>query len=156
MTRDLSALVLDCTLKPSPAPSSSMLLAGQVIDALEAMDVGGEIVRVVDHDVHFGVSPDEGNGDAWPGIRRKVLDADIVVIATPIWMGQPASVCKMVLERLDAELGEADDDGHYPTHGTDYNDLDETPEKTASTTKTLAANSVHLARLLRASPFPAA
>ena len=77
----------------------------------------GDIVRVVDHDVRFGVTTDKGDGDEWPAIRERMLDADIVVVATPIWMGQPSSVCKMVLERLDAELGETDDDGHYPTHG---------------------------------------
>ncbi len=114
---DLRAIVLDCTLKKSPAPSSSMLLGQQVLDALGDFDVPGEIIRVVDHDVRFGVTNDEGDGDAWPKIRERMLAADIVVVSTPIWMGQPASVCKMVLERLDAELSEADDDGHYPTTG---------------------------------------
>lgn len=153
---ELSALVLNCTLKPAPTASSSERLGQEVLDAFAERGVSGEQVRVVDERVSFGVQVDEGDGDGWPALRQRVLDSDILVIATPIWLGQPSSVCKMVLERLDAELGEADDDGHYPTHGTDYNDLDETPEKTASTTKTLAANSVHLARLLRASPFPAA
>ena len=117
MPGELKALVLDCTLKKSPAPSSSMLLAEQVVEAFGSFDVRGDIVRVVDHDVRFGVTTDEGDGDEWPAIRQRLLEADIVVVATPIWMGQPSSVCKMVLERLDAELGEADDDGHYPTHG---------------------------------------
>ena len=94
-----------------------MLLAGQVLAALDKFGVSGDTVRVVDHDVRFGVSTDEGDGDEWPAIRAQVLDADILVISTPIWMGQPSSVCKMVLERLDAELGEADDNGHYPTTG---------------------------------------
>jgi multimeric flavodoxin WrbA len=68
-------------------------------------------VRVVDHDVRFGVSTDEGDGDAWPSIRDRLLEADILVLATPIWLGQPSSVCKVVLERLDAELAETDDAG---------------------------------------------
>jgi len=77
----------------------------------------GEIVRVVDHNVRFGVSTDEGDGDGWPAIRAKLRNAHILVIATPIWMGQPASVCKVVLERLDAELAETDDQGRPLTYG---------------------------------------
>ena len=198
----LRALVLVCSLKPSPAVSSSALLGGQVLKELESLGVEGTVVRVVDLDVKFGVSTDEGDGDAWPGIRSQMLEADILVLATPIWMGQPPSVGKVVLERLDAELSETDDEGRYLTmgkvaivavvgnedgahhvtaecfqalndvgftvpangstywvgeamHGVDYNDLDETPEETAGTTKTAAANAVHLARLLKSSEYPA-
>jgi multimeric flavodoxin WrbA len=114
---ELSALVLVCTLKPSPAESSSEVMAHQVLAALEEFGVEGEVVRVVDHDVRFGVSTDEGNGDGWPAIRERMLSCDIFVIATPIWMGQPASVCKMVLERLDAEISETDDQGRLLTFG---------------------------------------
>jgi multimeric flavodoxin WrbA len=90
--RDLNTLVLNCTLKPSPADSSTELLGRQLLEALEENGAtAGEVVRVVDHDVRFGVSPDEGDGDEWPGLRRKVLDADILVLATPVWMGQPSS-----------------------------------------------------------------
>lgn len=113
----LRALVLVCTLKPSPAESSSQLLGAQVLRELEEHGVTGEVVRVVDHDVRFGVSADEGDGDGWPEIRAKMLVSDILVVATPIWMGQPASVCKMVLERLDAELSETDDEGRMLTEG---------------------------------------
>ncbi|MCW2775619.1 MAG: hypothetical protein JWN91_3945 [Nocardioides sp.] len=113
----LRALVLVCTLKPTPAESSSQLIGQQVLDQLKEHGVTGEVVRVVDHDVRFGVSTDEGDGDAWPDLREKMLDADILVIATPIWMGQPASVCKLVLERLDAEISERDDEGRMLTEG---------------------------------------
>jgi multimeric flavodoxin WrbA len=113
----LRAVALCCSLKPSPAPSSSELLGRQVLTALADHDVDGELIRVVDHDVRFGVSIDEGDGDGWPAIRAKLLDAEILIIATPIWMGQPASVCKMVLERLDAELSETDDQGRLLTYG---------------------------------------
>jgi multimeric flavodoxin WrbA len=113
----LRALVLVCSLKKSPAPSSSERLGREVLAALADHDVDGDVVRVVDHDVRFGVSTDEGDGDAWPALRRKLLDAHILVMATPIWMGQPASVCKMVLERLDAELSEMDAQGRLLTFG---------------------------------------
>lgn len=114
----LRALALVCSLKPSPAPSSSEKLGRELLDAMSAQapeGVEGEVVRVVDHDVRFGVSLDEGDGDAWPQLRAKVLEADVLVLATPIWMGQMSSVAKMVLERLDAELGESDDAGRPHT-----------------------------------------
>ena len=114
---DLTALVLVGTLNKSPAESSSELIGRHVLDALEKQGVSGEIVRVVDHDVRFGVSTDEGDGDEWPQIRWKLLAADILALATPIWLGQPSSVTKMVLERLDAELSETDDEGRLLTYG---------------------------------------
>ena len=117
MSSTITALVLVCTLKPSPAESSSDLLAHQVLDALREEGVEGEVLRVADHGVRFGVSTDEGHGDGWPEIRTKMLSADVLVLATPIWMGQPSSVCKMVLERLDAELSESDDEGRLLTYG---------------------------------------
>jgi len=114
---ELTALVLTCSLKKSPAPSSSHTIGQEVLDALAEHGVTGEVVRVVDHDVRFGVSTDEGDGDAWPQLREKVLAADILVIATPIWMGQPSSVSKVVLERLDAEISQTDDQGRMTTFG---------------------------------------
>src|SRR5690606_11664498 len=75
------------------------------------------MVRVVDHDVRFGVSTDEGDGDEWPTIRDQLLAADILALLTPIWLGQPSAVAKMVLERLDAELSETDDAGRLLTFG---------------------------------------
>jgi multimeric flavodoxin WrbA len=198
---DITALVLVCTLRPSPSPSSSDLIASQVLDELRKHGADGEAVRVVDHDVRFGVSIDEGDGDEWPQIRRKLLDADVLVLATPIWLGQPSSVAKMVLERLDAELSETDDEGRLLTYGkvaavavvgnedgahhvvaeclqalndtgfsvaanagtywvgeamqsVDYRDHDPSPEATTSANASLAANTVHLARLLKQNPYP--
>lgn len=113
----LRAVVLSCSLKKSPAKSSAELIGRELLTALSDHDVTGEVVRVADHDVRFGVSVDEGDGDEWPRLREKVLAADILIVTTPIWMGQPASVCKMVLERLDAELSEKDEQGRLLTYG---------------------------------------
>lgn len=117
MTTPLRALALVCSLKPSPADSSSDLIARQVLAALADDDVSGEAVRVVDHDVKPGVEKDMGDGDQWPALREKVLAADILVLATPTWMGQASSVCMRVLERLDAELSEKDDQGRPSVFG---------------------------------------
>ncbi|GIG28767.1 flavodoxin family protein [Cellulomonas marina] len=114
---DLTALVLVGTLTPSPAPSSSELLGRQLLEALRPHGVTGTVVRLVDHDVKPGVQVDMGEGDAWPAIRQQVLAADVLVLATPIWMGQPSSVIKRALERLDAELSETDDEGRLLTYG---------------------------------------
>lgn len=108
MKTPLSAVAVSCTLKPSPAASSSDLLATQVLDALAAHGVTGDLVRAVDLTLSPGVEKDMGDDDEWPSIRRRVLDADILVFVTPTWMGQHSSIAQRVLERLDAELGETD------------------------------------------------
>ena len=100
MDTPLTALAISCTLKPSPASSSSDLLARQLLD-----------VRAVDFDIRPGVEKDMGDGDQWPALRERVLDADILVFVTPTWMGQHSSVAQRVLERLDAELSETDEQG---------------------------------------------
>jgi multimeric flavodoxin WrbA len=113
----LRAVALVCTLKPSPAPSSSELMARQLLDALAGHDVHGDLIRVVDHDVKPGVEADMGDGDEWPALRARVLGADILVLATPTWMGHPSSVAARVLERLDAELSETDENGRPLVEG---------------------------------------
>jgi multimeric flavodoxin WrbA len=177
------------------------LLGREVLAALADHDVDGELVRVVDHVVKFGVSTDEGGGDEWPAIRAKLLAAQILVVASPIWLGQPSSVCKMVLERLDAELSERDEQGRPLIFGkvaavavvgnedgahhviaevlqalndvgfsvaaaagtywvgeamgaVDYNQAGPKPDTTGAATKTVAANTAHLAHLLAGSPYP--
>ena len=198
----IRALALNCTLKPSPARSSTGLLADQVLAAIGEHGGQGEQIRVVDLDVKPGVETDMGDGDAWPQIRARILEADILVMCSPTWMGHMSSVAQRVLERLDAELSETDaagrpilydkvgvavvlgneDGAHKITadlyqalndvgftipaqggtywngeamHTVDYQDLDETPEQTASATAGLARNAVHLATALKSTPYPA-
>ncbi len=105
----MRALVLNCTLKPSPAESNTEALAKVVVKALEGQGVTTELVRVADYDVRPGVSSDEGDGDQWPRLRAKVLEAEILVMASPTWLGTMSSVAKRVLERMDAMLSETDD-----------------------------------------------
>lgn len=113
----LKAIGLNCTLKASPEPSSTQKLLDEVLGALGAHGVQTASIRLADYDIKPGVRADEGPGDAWPDIRRQIYDAQILVIGTPIWLGQPSSLAKRVLERLDAVLGEAREDGSYPTFG---------------------------------------
>ena len=85
----LTALALVCTLRSAPAPSSSQLMAEQVLTELATHDVSSALIRAVDHDVRPGVEVDMGVGDYWPTIRAQLMAADILVLATPTWMGQP-------------------------------------------------------------------
>jgi multimeric flavodoxin WrbA len=107
----LSALALNCSLKSSSSTSSTALLTRQLLDALADHGVDGDEVRVVDFDVRPGVEADMGDGDEWPQLRSRILAADILIFATPTWVGHMSSVAQRVLERLDAELAEKDDSG---------------------------------------------
>ena len=197
----LTAIALNCTLKRGDAPSSTDKLLGEVLAALAEHGVTGEVQRVANLAIAPGVTSDEGEGDEWPALRSRILAADILVLGTPIWLGQPSSVAKRVLERMDAFLGETDDRGRMPSYGrvavvavvgnedgahhchaeifqalndvgftippgggtywvgeamgsVDYKDLDGPQDKTQQTTVSLAANAVHLARLLKAEGYP--
>jgi multimeric flavodoxin WrbA len=112
-----TALALNCTLTRSPEPSSTELMCQHLGEELARHDVALETIRIVDHAVAEGTSADEGDGDEWPSIRERVLAADILVLATPIWLGNPSSVCRKVLERLDAFISETDDEGRMVTFG---------------------------------------
>ncbi len=107
----LRALVLNCTLKPSPQESNTGALAEVVVRALRADGAETEMLRVADYDVHPGVSSDEGDGDQWPILYERVLAAQILVVASPTWLGRPSSVAQRVLERMDAMISEEDDRG---------------------------------------------
>jgi multimeric flavodoxin WrbA len=118
-TATLQAIALNCTLKNSRTreKSSTDVLLRQVLEALGKHNVKGEIVRVVDLNIKPGVLADEGKGDAWPKLRKRILAADILIMGTPIWLGQPCSVAKRIFERMDAFFSEQDEHGRMPTYG---------------------------------------
>jgi multimeric flavodoxin WrbA len=115
----LTAIAINATLKRSDGESSSTdRMIGLLGGALKKAGVElTETIRLADHDIKPGVSSDEGEGDAWPAIRAKILAADILVFGTPIWMGQPSSIAKQVCERMDAFLSETDEAGRTPAYG---------------------------------------
>ena len=110
------ALALNCTLKAGREASSTDVICRQLLEELEQHGVTGDLVRVADLNIKPGVTSDEGDGDEWPDLRRRILNAGILILGTPIWLGQPSSVCKRVLERMDAFLGETDDDGRMVSY----------------------------------------
>lgn len=115
----LTAFAVNCSLKSSKASegSSTDKLISDMLKAMEPYKVAGDVVRAADFDIRPGVSSDEGEGDEWPALRRCILAADIFILGTPIWLGQPSSIAKRVLERMDAFLGETDAAGRMPPSG---------------------------------------
>jgi multimeric flavodoxin WrbA len=114
----LAAIALNCSLKPSSGEDSSTdVMIGLLVSELKKQGVEFRgTIRIADHDVKPGVTSDEGEGDEWPGIRRRILDADILIFGTPIWLGQMSSLAKRVVERMDAFLSETDGKGRMPSY----------------------------------------
>ena len=107
----MKALVLSCTLKASPETSNTEALAGVAIRQLEAEGVEVQLIRLADLNIKPGVKTDLGEGDQWPQVRQAMQAADILVIATPTWIGHMSSFAQRALERMDAIFGETDDAG---------------------------------------------
>lgn len=111
----LKVLALNCSLKASGASSTDLLLE-QIIAAMGER-VAAETVRVASLSIPPGVTSDEGDGDEWPALRARIIACDVLLIGSPVWMGQPSSVSKRVMERMDAFLSEADEKGRTPAYG---------------------------------------
>ncbi len=107
----MRATVLNCTLKKSGTDSNTQALADVVIDALQKHEVSCSTIRLVDLNIAPGVESDMGDGDEWPQVHDAILSSEILVVATPTWIGKPSSIAQRVLERLDAMISETDDDG---------------------------------------------
>ncbi len=202
MPAQLTATAINCSLSAKGRQTSTDAMLGVLTEHFADEDVTvSHPIRIAAHDVKWGVRSDEGDGDAWPAIREQILGADILIFGTPIWMGQPSSVAKLVLERMDAFLEETDDRGRMPSYSKvavaaivgnedgahhvcsqlfqalndvgwtipavagcywvgeamgsrDFKDLEHRPRMVSKTAKMVAANAAHLARLLKASPYP--
>jgi len=113
------ALPLNCTLKADEADKSSTdAMISVMADAFRSKGVEvSDTVRVAALNIKPGVTSDEGEGDDWPALRSKILAHDILILGTPIWMGQVSSVAKRVMERMDAFLSETDEQGRMPSYG---------------------------------------
>ena len=118
---DMSALFINCTLKRSPEVSNTAGLAEVSMDILEANGVKTEMIRALDHDIAAGVWPDMTehgwDRDDWPPIFDKVMAADILVLCTPIWLGEKSSICTQVIERLYGNSHLLNEAGQYRYYG---------------------------------------
>ncbi|QIS05260.1 flavodoxin family protein [Nocardia brasiliensis] len=118
---DLRALFINCTLKRSPEVSNTGGLIDISARIMAKNGVRVSHIRAVDHDIAFGVWPDMTEHgwptDEWPALQRQVMDADILVLAGPIWLGDNSSVTKQVIERLYANSSILNQHGQYAYYG---------------------------------------
>jgi multimeric flavodoxin WrbA len=105
----MKALVLSCTLKSSPQPSNSEALAQVMIRELASLSIESEMLRLADLHIPPGVKTNMGGDDDWPHIHDKLLQARIVIFATPTWVGRPSSLAQRAMERMDAMITEMRD-----------------------------------------------
>jgi multimeric flavodoxin WrbA len=149
---DLKALFINCTLKRSPEVSNTRALADLAIAIMERNGVSVEVIRAVDHEIATGVYPDMTEHgwerDDWPEISEKVMAADILVVLSPIWLGEKSLVCTRVIERLYGNSHLLNDAGPGPSYldpgsGGPENDF------TNRNTTFAAWNLMHLARMVK-------
>jgi multimeric flavodoxin WrbA len=118
---DLKALFINCTLKKSPERSHTEGLMSISKSIMEKNKVKVDFIRAVDYDIAFGVYPDMTEHgwakDDWPGIYKKIKIANIVVIGSPIWLGEKSSICTKVIERFYSESGLLNKEGQYSFYG---------------------------------------
>jgi multimeric flavodoxin WrbA len=118
---NLKAVFINCTLTKSPEKSHTQLLVDASADIMQKQGVKVTKIRSIDHDIAQGVYPDmREHGwetDAWPDLYKKIHDADILVLAGPIWLGDNSSEMKKVIERLYAQSGDLNDKGQWDLYG---------------------------------------
>lgn len=117
----LSAVFINCTLKRSPETSHTQGLMAVSQAILESQGVTVDVIRAADHEIPPGVYPDMTEHgwerDDWPKLFERVIRADILVLGTPIWLGEKSSVATRVIERLYGQSGEVNDRGQYRYYG---------------------------------------
>ena len=118
---DLRAIYINCTLKRSPEISNTQGLADRSIGIMKRNGVDVDVIRAVDHEIETGVHPDmtehRWDRDAWPVIFEKVIAAEILVLLSPIWLGEKSSVCTQVIERLYGNSNALNEHGQYAYYG---------------------------------------
>jgi len=118
---DLKALFINCTLKKSPQLSHTEGLINISKAIMEKNNISVELIRAVDYDISSGVYPDMTKygwkKDDWPGIYEKVKDANILILGSPIWLGEKSSICTKVIERLYSSSGDLNEKGQYTYYG---------------------------------------
>lgn len=118
---DLKAMIVNCTLKRGDEESHTDLLLGQVRGIFEKVGVSVDQIRAINHAIAPGVYPDMtdhgASEDEWPQLWPRVKAADILIIGTPIWLGEKSSIAQVVIEKLYAHSGETNDKGQYVFYG---------------------------------------
>ena len=117
----LSAIYVNCSLKKSPRQSHTQGLMQVSIDIMEREGFTVDQIRFVDHDVAFGVYPDMTEHgyekDEWPAIYERIMAADILILGSPIWLGERSSVATQFIERMYAMSAKQNEKGQYVFYG---------------------------------------
>ncbi len=118
---DINALFINCTLKKSPEQSHTEGLMNVAMDIMRAEGAGVTYIRLADFDIPVGLAPDMrdqgASKDDWPEVFDKILQADIVVIGTPIWLGEKSSIATKLIERMYGMSARTNDKGQYIYYG---------------------------------------
>lgn len=118
---DLRAMYINTTLKRSPEVSNTQGLMDRSAELMRRQGVEIDMLRAVDHDIATGIWPDMTEHgweiDEWPAIFERVMAADILVLGTPIWLGEKSSICTRVIERLYGNSSQLNDQGQYAYYG---------------------------------------
>ena len=117
---DLRALFINCSIKYDPAQSHTRRLINRAAGVMRTQGVDVEIIHALEHTIAFGMEKDQtvnGMADDWPQIHAKIMEADIFVIGTPIWLGVKSSVATLVVERMYAYSGDRNAKGQYLYYG---------------------------------------
>ena len=118
--KDLKALFINCSIKLDKNKSHTQLLINKVANIMKSQGVTVKHIYAREHNIATGMIKDGrkfGLVDGWPAIQRKIMDADILVIATPIWLGVKSSVATQVIERIYAYSGDKNDKDQYLYYG---------------------------------------
>ena len=118
--KDLTALFINCSIKKNKAESHTQKLMDKAAGIMEAEGVTVEHIYALDHDIAYGMIKDgaeDGQKDDWPNIQQKIMAADILVLGTPIWLGDKSSVATLVIERMYAYSGDTNTKGQYLYYG---------------------------------------
>lgn len=118
---DLKALFINTSLKREPSESHTKLLMNASGNIMAEQGVSVEHLHMLSHQIPPGVYPDMTDHgwdkDDWPNIWKIVLAADILVIGTPLWLGEESSVCRVLIERLYGMSGQLNDKGQSVFYG---------------------------------------
>ncbi|WP_345370188.1 flavodoxin family protein [Algivirga pacifica] len=119
--KNLKAIFVNCTLKKSPATSHTSTLMEVAQHIMKKEGVAVETIRLIDHEVANGIYPDMTEygweKDEWPELYQKIIAADILVVGTPIWLGEKSSVAQKLIERLYSMSAKMNDKGQYVYYG---------------------------------------
>jgi len=107
----IKVLFLNASLKDSSSVSNTEALYEEAKKRYQQEGAETESIRLADYNIRYGISGDEGEGDQWPEILTKVKAADILLIGTPIWLGEKSSIATKAIERLYGSSSDTNDKG---------------------------------------------